>query len=189
MIVSVIERSNDICRMKYPLACLQRIFDLYGANIAFAYDIACAFMKTVLRSRLSQKAIDLGLRGVVPAFHGHSHNRNCQVNWHPMYIDGAGIEDFEECERTFKPSNELAPVTRLATPFHRQRQIDLHFDFHDLDKHASSGEFGISSKYDYEANCSSYLNIANFIYQNYREALKRIRVDGAKLELLSAQLS
>ncbi|KAH9947990.1 hypothetical protein B0H21DRAFT_708025 [Amylocystis lapponica] len=32
---------------------------------------------------------------VVPAFHGHSHNRGCQVNWHPMYMEGVGKEDFE----------------------------------------------------------------------------------------------
>jgi len=126
--------------MKYPLACLNKLFDLYGADLAHGYDIACAFMTTVARSSLGPRAKALRLRGIVPAFHGHSHNRGCQVNWHPMYIDGAGTEDFEECERTFKGSNELASVTRLATPFHRHQQIDQHFDFHDLDKHASSGK-------------------------------------------------
>jgi hypothetical protein len=125
--------------MKYPLACLQRLFDLYGEDLGHAYDIACAFSKTVEASSLGARALALRLRGVVPAFHGHSHNRGCQVHWHPMYIDGVGIEDFEECERTFKCSNELAPVTRLATPFHRLKQINQLFDFHDLDKHASSG--------------------------------------------------
>jgi hypothetical protein len=133
------EMSSHLFRMKYPLACLNKLFDLYGADLANAYDIACAFMATVNRSTLGPRASALRLRGVVPAFHGHSHNRGCQVHWHPMYIDGVGIEDFEECERTFKSSDELAPVTRLATPFHRQQQIDQHFDFHDLDKHASSG--------------------------------------------------
>jgi hypothetical protein len=28
---------------------------------------------------------------------------------------------------------------QLSTPFHRQQQIDEHFNFHDLDKHAASG--------------------------------------------------
>ncbi|KAJ7256400.1 hypothetical protein C8J57DRAFT_950293, partial [Mycena rebaudengoi] len=56
--------------------------------------------------------------------------------WHPLYVDGVGLEDFEECERTFARSNHLASVTRMATPFHRQQQIDEHFAFHDLNKHA-----------------------------------------------------
>jgi hypothetical protein len=170
--------------MKYPLACLQRLFELYGADLAFAYDIACAFMKTVAASSLGAKALLFRLRGVVPAFHGHSHNRGCQVHWHPMYIDGVGTEDFEECERTFKSSNELAPVTRLATPFHRWQQIMEHFDFHDLDKHASSGNV---SDFDGD-HCFNICNAGNFLYQNYRHALKRIREDNPKLEALSAQL-
>lgn len=125
--------------MKYPLACLRRLFDLYGSDLALGYDIACAFMTTVTRSTLGAEAKQRRLRGVVPAFHGHSHKRGCQIDWHPMYIEGAGTEDWEECERTFKSSNELASVTRLATPFHRHQQIDQHFDFHDMDKYAAAG--------------------------------------------------
>lgn len=125
--------------MKYLLACLNRLFQLYGHDLALGYDIACAFMKTVAYSSLGPKATELRLCGVVPAFHGHSHNRGCQVHWHPRYIDGAGTEDWEECERTFKFSNELAPVTRLATPFHREQQIDQHFNFRDMDKYAAAG--------------------------------------------------
>jgi hypothetical protein len=61
-----------------------------------------------------------------------------------MYTEGVGLEDFEECERTFGKSNELAAVTRLASPYHRVQHIDEHFIFHDQDKHAMSG-MGISS--------------------------------------------
>lgn len=126
--------------MKYPLACLKRLLDLYGSDLALGYDIACAFMKTVSRSTLGPMANEHRLRGVVPAFHGHSHKRGCQIHWHPRYIKGAGTEDWEECERTFRLSNEVAPVTRLATPFHRHQQIDQHFDFHDMDKYAAQGK-------------------------------------------------
>ncbi|KAJ7124573.1 hypothetical protein C8R43DRAFT_899013, partial [Mycena crocata] len=127
----------------------------------------CAFFKTLLRSSLGRKTVALRLRGVVPAFHGHAHNRACQLGWHPHNVDGAGIEDFEECERTFCLSNNLATCTRMATPFHRQQQIDEHFYFHDIDKHAASG---------------------NFIFQNYRQSLERITLDSAKLEILEEQL-
>ncbi|KAK1229011.1 hypothetical protein PQX77_007938 [Marasmius sp. AFHP31] len=78
------------------------------------------------------------------------------IIWHPMYTDGVGLEDFEECERTFSESNHLAATTRLATEFHRQQSMLEHFKFHDVDKHMSSG---------------------NFIYQNYRQALERIAND------------
>ncbi|KAJ7713193.1 hypothetical protein B0H14DRAFT_2413947 [Mycena olivaceomarginata] len=107
------------------------------------------------------------MQGVVPAFHGHAHNRACQIGWHPLYVDGVGLEDFEECERTFAKSNHLASTTRLATPFHRQQQIDEHFKFHDEDKHAASG---------------------NFIYQNYRQALEKIAINAGQLSLLESSL-
>jgi hypothetical protein len=126
--------------MKYPLAILNKLFEIYGHDLAFAYDIACAFSATVRHSSLGAKATAFRYRGLVPAFHGYSHNRGCQVNWHPIYIEGAGIEDFEECERTFSESNELSPTTRLATAFHRHQKIEQHFAFRDLDKYAQSGK-------------------------------------------------
>ena len=99
---------------------------------------------TLRKSSLGPKAVAFRLSGVVPAFHGHAHNRGCQVQWHPLYVEGVGLEDFEECERTFCRSNELASVTRLATPYHRQQHIDEHFRFHDLDKHIASGKLSPS---------------------------------------------
>ncbi|KAJ6493883.1 hypothetical protein DFH09DRAFT_1104346 [Mycena vulgaris] len=115
---------------------------------------------------LGVKTVALRLRGIVPAFHGHVHNRECQIGWHPLYVDGVGLEDFEECERTFAKSNNLASTTHMSTPFHRQQQIDEHFFFHDLDKHASSAWTG------------------NFIFQNYRQAIKKINVNTPQLEAL-----
>ncbi|KAJ7691944.1 hypothetical protein B0H17DRAFT_871604, partial [Mycena rosella] len=87
--------------------------------------------------------------------------------WHPLYVEGVGLEDFEECERTFAKSNNLASITRLSSPFHRQQQIDEHFYFHDLDKQASSG---------------------NFIFQNYRQALEKISTNTQLLEDLERTL-
>jgi hypothetical protein len=128
-------------RMKYPLAIVKRLLDRYGKDIGLGYDIMCAFFKTLLRSSLGKRVVGMKLKGVVPAFHGHAHNRACQVGWHPLYVEGVGLEDFEECERTFCKSNHLASTTRMATAFHRRQQIDEHFYFHDLDKHAASGTF------------------------------------------------
>jgi len=58
-----------------------------------------------------------------------------------MYACGVGLEDFEECERTFSLSNVLASTVRLATRYYRQIMIEDFFDFHDIDKHTSSGGF------------------------------------------------
>ncbi|KAJ7725663.1 hypothetical protein DFH07DRAFT_758581 [Mycena maculata] len=158
-------RSREL--MKYPLAMVKRILDRYGKDIGLGYDIMCAFFKTLLRSSLGSRVVAMNMRGVVPAFHGHAHNRACQVGWHPLYVDGVGLEDFEECERTFSGSNHLAGTTRLCTTFHRQQAIDEHFDFHDLDKHAASG---------------------NFIYQNYRQAIEKIGLNRNQLDILERRL-
>ncbi|KAJ7784896.1 hypothetical protein DFH07DRAFT_947968 [Mycena maculata] len=158
-------RSGEL--MKYPLAMIKRLLDRYGKDIGIGYDIMCAFFKTLLRSSLGSRVVAMRLRGVVPAFHGHAHNRACQVGWHPLYVDGVGLEDFEECEHTFSRSNHLAGITRLCQRFHRQQALDEHFDFHNLDKHASSG---------------------NFIYQNYRQALEKISLNRTYLDALEQRL-
>ncbi|KAL0567338.1 hypothetical protein V5O48_014650, partial [Marasmius crinis-equi] len=156
LVICDMRRSGEL--MKYPLAIVKALLDRYGKELGLGYDIMCAFYQTLLRSeKLRDQVVAFRLRGVVPAFHGHAHNRKCQVRWHPMYLKGVGIEDFEECERTFSESNHLAASTRLATEFHRHQAILEHFDFHDQDKLISSG---------------------NFIYQNYRQALERLAGDG-----------
>lgn len=125
--------------MKYPLAIVNKLLDVYGADIGLGYNIACAFMTTLAHSSIGKRANELGLRGIVPAFHGYAHHRGCQLSWHPLYIKGTGIEDFEGCERLFSGSNGLAAGTRLASAFHRHQAISQHFEFVSLDKHAELG--------------------------------------------------
>ncbi|KAJ7018507.1 hypothetical protein C8F04DRAFT_1277648 [Mycena alexandri] len=158
-------RSGEL--MKYLLAMVKWLLDHYGADIGLGYDIMCAFFKTLMRSSLGASVTAMRMQGVVPAFHGHAHNRACQIGWHPLYVEGVGLEDFEECERTFAKSNHLASTTRLSTPFHRQQQIDEHFKFHDVDKHTASG---------------------NFIYQNYRQSLEKIVSNAGQLSILEDSL-
>ncbi|KAF8503855.1 hypothetical protein BU17DRAFT_19906, partial [Hysterangium stoloniferum] len=50
--------------------------------------------------------------------YGHAYCRLCQIDWHPSYIQGSGLEDFETCERVFSRSNALASSTRHASVFH-----------------------------------------------------------------------
>ncbi|KAF9258298.1 hypothetical protein L218DRAFT_742087 [Marasmius fiardii PR-910] len=148
-------RSGEL--MKYPLAVVDDLCDKYGQDLCLGYDIMCAFYKTMKCSeKLGKKIMEKRLIGVVPAFHGHAHNCPCQTSWHPQYTPGVGTEDFETCERTFSLSNHVASTTCLATPFHWRQAILEHFDFNDEDKHALSD---------------------NFIFQNYRDALRRLEDD------------
>ncbi|KAF8874791.1 hypothetical protein BD779DRAFT_1421837, partial [Infundibulicybe gibba] len=158
-------RSGEL--MKYPLAIVNRLFNVYGANIGLGYDIMCAFIKTLSRSSLGEKTVTFRLQGVVPSFHGHAHNRACQTHWHPMYMEGVGLEDFEECEQTFGRSNELAGNSRLSTPFHRHQNIDEHFAFRDEDKFFASG---------------------NFIFENYRQAQEKLKFNSEALDRLAQEL-
>ncbi|KAJ7823341.1 hypothetical protein B0H14DRAFT_3146087 [Mycena olivaceomarginata] len=155
--VAELEKCINACverwRAAAPEAC-KKMFQLFA--------VAGIFLSFPWR-----RVMALRLRGVVPAFHGHAHNRECQLGWHPLYTQGVGLEDFEECERTFARSNNLASVTRLASAFHRKQQIDEHFDFHDQDKHANSGKF---------------------IFANYRQALEKIDTNTQQLKELERRL-
>ncbi|KAF8545568.1 hypothetical protein OG21DRAFT_1479759 [Imleria badia] len=74
---------------------------------------------------------------MVGTFHGHAHNCQCQLKWHPMYIPGTGHTEGEGCEHVFSASNALALGTRHASSFHRHQAIEQHFAFWDMDKYAA----------------------------------------------------
>ncbi|KAG8917673.1 hypothetical protein FRC02_002971 [Tulasnella sp. 418] len=123
---------------KYPLAILAHLDQLLPGRKLVGYDIGCATSKTLSRSKLGDRA---QVRFVIPSMHGYAHNRPCQLSFHPKYIKGTGIEDFEGCERIFSASNACAAVTRYSSPFHRHQRIDLHFRQWDADKLLSMGTF------------------------------------------------
>jgi Kyakuja-Dileera-Zisupton transposase len=127
-------------RAKYGLAMVNRLLQVYGSKIGAAYDIGCAFETTVQNSSLGERARQLGFRLMVGAFHGHAHNRGCQVRWHPLYIKGTGHFEGEGCEHVFSSSNDQARTTRHASWFHRLQAILEHFDFWDEDKYAALGK-------------------------------------------------
>lgn len=128
------------------MAIINRLMDVYGPDLLVGYDIACAFARTVAKSSLGPRAKAMHLTGIVPSFHGHGHNRGCQVHWHPLYFIGAGKEDFEGCERCFSASNHLASGTRLASAFHCRQAIEQFFDHWDDMKHAELGAYISSAR-------------------------------------------
>ncbi|TBU29313.1 hypothetical protein BD311DRAFT_661455, partial [Dichomitus squalens] len=159
-------RSGEL--MKYALAVVAKLIDVYGKDIIIGYDIGCEFIKTLHNSALlGEKAVAAGVQLVVPTFHGHSHNRGCQVNYLPLYAEGTGKEDFEGNERFFSFSNGIAAATRLSTPFHRHQSIAQLVQFWSYAKHAETG---------------------NFIFQNYKQALEIIANDSAAFAELATRL-
>ncbi|KAG1756913.1 uncharacterized protein EDB91DRAFT_1233596 [Suillus paluster] len=87
-----------------------KILDVYGANGATGYDIRCLYSKTVVRSSISAKAVSFQHHFVVNSFHGHAHNCCCQLQFHPLYQKGLGLEDLETCEHIFSALNAISPV-------------------------------------------------------------------------------
>ncbi|KAG1870917.1 hypothetical protein F4604DRAFT_1881226 [Suillus subluteus] len=147
-------RSGEL--MKYPLVTIHWLMEVYQRPFVYGYDIKCMFEKIISRSSLSSTVHQLGVDGVVNGFHGHAHNRLCQVQHHCKYKVRAGKEDFETCERMFSESNGVAPEIRNASEFHRHQVLDEHFRFSKLDKYAS---------------------LSTFIYHNYVQALDSIRTN------------
>jgi hypothetical protein len=123
--------------VKYPLALINRLIDILGSKVGCAYDIGCAFFKTLENSSLSEKVKDALFCLMVGAFHRHAHNRLCQLRWHPLYIKGTSHMEGEGCEHIFSSSNDLAWSTRHVSRFHHHQSINEHFNFWDQDKYAN----------------------------------------------------
>ena len=99
------------------------LLEVFGADIGGGYDIGCKFGITLNRSELGPRARALNYKALVGSFHGHAHNRLCQLSFLATYVKGMGLEDLEGCERFFSKSNALASSLRYASIFHRQQKM------------------------------------------------------------------
>ena len=121
---------------KYLLSITNYLLQTLGPDQAISYDIGCAFLKTVDNSQMVGPTARAKHARIHPnAFHGWLHSRLCQVQNHPLYQSGFGIEDFEVMERIFSSSNGVAQCTRFAAVFHWKQFFDLHFRQWDDDKY------------------------------------------------------
>jgi KDZ transposase-like protein len=111
------------CRAKYPLAVVETLLEVFGIRTGGGYDIGCKFRTTLDLSELGPLARQLDYKALVGSFHGHAHNRLCQLTHLATYVRGMGLEDLEGCERFFSKSNALASSLRYASVFHRQQKI------------------------------------------------------------------
>lgn len=101
---------------------------------------------------------------LVGAFHGHAHNRLCQLDFLATYVRGLGLEDLEGCERFFSESNELASSIRYATTFHRHQAITTYFQYKD--------------------RVDTYASLSLFLCNNYKQALTIINAEPELFRLM-----
>ncbi|KAI5994770.1 hypothetical protein EDD15DRAFT_2195902 [Pisolithus albus] len=153
---------------KYALAVTSKLLDVFGADLGSGYDIGCRFKTTLASSILGERARSLNYTSLVNAFHGHAHNRLCQLDNLTTYVEGLGLEDLEGCERTFSKSNALAPSTRYASAFHRRQAITGYFEHND--------------------EMEVYANLTKFLMNNYKQALDLLSNGRATLERLMREL-
>ena len=144
-----------------------KAMDIFGSNLLIGYDIGCVFGGTILSTSLGPRFQESGSRTCVNAFHGYSHNYQCQCKNHPNNITGMGLEDLETLERVFSSSNALAAVTRYASAYRRRLYIKMHFSQWDEDK---------------------YSNLATMLRNNYHQALDIINNDGHAVEQAKASM-
>ncbi|KZP28301.1 hypothetical protein FIBSPDRAFT_908692 [Athelia psychrophila] len=148
---------------KYALATEEVLMDAHGANQGNGYDIACAHCVTLNNSELGPRARELNYTPLVDAFHGHTHNRLCQLKNLTSYVDGLGLDALGVCEQAFSKSNELAGSTRTMGTFHRQQAIGTFF--RDTD------------------NFDNYRSMTKYIHNMYKKSLEILRKTPAALEL------
>jgi len=109
------------------MACIEKMLHTFGKDLGGGFDIGCHIETTLKNSALSPLATALGYKSLVDAFHGHAHNRLCQLSHLATYTKGLGIEDLGVCERAFSRSNGLGGATRHMSVFHRMQAIVRYF--------------------------------------------------------------
>ncbi|KAI6016970.1 hypothetical protein BKA83DRAFT_4497506 [Pisolithus microcarpus] len=96
---------------KYALVVTSKLLDAFGSDLGGSYDIGCQFKTTLATSKLGKHSRSLNYTSLVNAFHGHAHNRLCQLDNLTTYVEGLGLKDLEGCEWAFSKSNTLASST------------------------------------------------------------------------------
>ncbi|KAJ7640652.1 hypothetical protein B0H17DRAFT_1163952 [Mycena rosella] len=121
LLIADMVKSGELA--KYGLAIADSLLDAFGPDFGFGYDIGCRFEETIKNSPLGPKAKLLNFKMLVGSFHGHAHNRMCQLRYLATYVPGLGLEDLEGCKRYFSRSNALARTVQYASVFHRKQSI------------------------------------------------------------------
>ncbi|KAJ7017224.1 hypothetical protein C8F04DRAFT_1215155 [Mycena alexandri] len=164
LMVADMVRSGELS--KYPLAMSAELMESFGRNIGAGYDISCGFSTTLWKSLLGPRALLQNFSCLVGAFHGHAHNRLCQLKFLATYVRGLGLEDLEGCERLFSKSNANAGSVRYAGVFHRLQSLTAYFEHFDTHE--------------------TYANLSKFLVDNYWQALNILKTEPALHSAMTA---
>ncbi|KAF7967191.1 hypothetical protein HWV62_35590 [Athelia sp. TMB] len=110
---------------KCPLACAEKLLDIFGEGLATGFDVGCRFKITLGRSPLGGLARQLHHTCLVGAFHGHAHNRLCQVSHLATYVRGLGLEDLEGSSFLLNNYKQALGILETGPPALAQAMVDL----------------------------------------------------------------
>ncbi|KAI6039753.1 hypothetical protein EDC04DRAFT_2867912 [Pisolithus marmoratus] len=122
---------------------INKLISMHGNDQAIGSDIRCSLSTTLAASSIAQTA------------------RAANLQYHPLYLPGTGLEDFETCECIFSSSNATAVLVCHASYFHYIQYLELHFSQWDADK---------------------YAELSHFLFNNYKQALGIISTNTAELD-------
>lgn len=131
----------SLASAKNPLTITAKAMQVFEGPVLQAYDIGCSFGTVIKHSSLGPDFERRGSHSCVNAFHGYTHNFACQTQHHPNVMEGIGLEDLETLERIFSASNNLANITRYATPYCRRAFIAEYFYHWDNKKYANLSQY------------------------------------------------
>ncbi|KAJ6538073.1 hypothetical protein B0H19DRAFT_1213662 [Mycena capillaripes] len=135
---------------KYGFGVTAHLLRVLGGHWS-RYDIGCKYGKMIKsHPHLSKLTTDMGFKSLVGAFHGHDHNRRCQLGNLTTYVKGVGLEPLEGCESFFSKSNALASTTRYATRFHWQYRRALNIKSTEEALQATMRELAVESRQEFE---------------------------------------
>jgi len=160
--------------------------ETFGADLGGGYDVGCRFRKSLDTSPLGPLAQQLNHTSLVGAFHGHAHNRICQLSHLATYQKGLGLSALENCESFFSKSNKLAGSLRHASVFHHRQSISTYL------KHTDTFETYASLSTLFQPNVAflstSHLFTGTFLYNHYKNALDILSSGPASLAKAMADL-
>ncbi|KAF8592485.1 hypothetical protein K439DRAFT_1610280 [Ramaria rubella] len=126
---------------KYGLAVTNELLDTFGPWLMFGYDIGWAFQRQQTIAHFSGPNWANFMGDI--------------LDWHLLYIQGSGLEDFEMCEPVFSHSNALASSTRHATAFHHRQLIHRWFEAWNQENYAECSKFILDNYTQVLANIAS----------------------------------
>lgn len=124
----------------YALALLDHATKTISPDLYAAYDVGCSFCQTVKNSALSDMVTSGRVKIMCDSLHAIGHDRKCQLQFNPRFIDGTGTEDSQQAERFFSYLNRLAGSIRGSSAFFRTQRINLCVRFNNEEADRNQGE-------------------------------------------------